>query len=139
MQVLNNLLRCQCPQIYRAGRSESDVRFRGKRAWWTTGFDVTVKDTGIGMSESFLEKIHEPFSARATVLYAVTRLGQASVIGIVNRILNALVVSWKFNLRSAEGRGFPFELQFAQTREDYGITFASTSQELEKRRGSGLT
>ena len=93
--------------------------------------DVTVKDTGIGMSESFLEKIHEPFS-REQQFSTGYQTGTGLGIGIVNRILSALDSRLDIQSTLGEGSRFTFGLQFVQTREA-AESPSSTSQEAEKR------
>ena len=85
--------------------------------------DVTVKDTGIGMSESFLEKIHEPFS-REQQFSTGYQTGTGLGIGIVNRILSALDSQLDIQSTLGGGSRFTFGLHFVQTRE-VTETFAS--------------
>ena len=128
MQVLNNLL--SNARKY-TEQGEVKVMFDFEETEHGGQLDVTVKDTGIGMSESFLEKIHEPFS-REQQFSIGYQVGTGLGIGIVNRILNAL--GSQLDIQSSLGGGsrFSFGLQFAQTRE-VTETFASTSQQLEKQ------
>ena len=128
MQVLNNLL--SNARKY-TEQGEVKVMFDFEETEHGGQLDVTVKDTGIGMSESFLEKIHEPFS-REQQFSTGYQVGTGLGIGIVNRILNAL--GSQLDIQSSLGAGsrFSFGLQFAQARE-VTETFASTSQQLEKQ------
>ena len=128
MQVLNNLL--SNARKY-TEQGEVKVMFDFEESDLGGQLDITVKDTGIGMSESFLEKTHEPFS-REQQFSTGYQVGTGLGIGIVNRILNAL--GSQLDIQSSLGGGsrFSFGLQFAQTRE-VTETFASTSQQLEKQ------
>ena len=128
MQVLNNLL--SNARKY-TEQGEVKVMFDFEETEHGGQLDVTVKDTGIGMSESFLEKIHEPFS-REQQFSTGYQVGTGLGIGIVNRILNAL--GSQLDIQSSLGGGsrFSFGLQFAQTRE-VTETFTSSSQQLEKQ------
>ena len=128
MQVLNNLL--SNARKY-TEHGEVKVMFDFEESDLGGQLDITVKDTGIGMSESFLEKIHEPFS-REQQFSTGYQVGTGLGIGIVNRILNAL--GSQLDIQSSLGGGsrFSFGLQFAQARE-VTETFASSSQQLEKQ------
>jgi len=128
MQVLNNLL--SNARKY-TEQGEVKVMFDFEESEHGGRLDVTVKDTGIGMSESFLEKIHEPFS-REQQFSTGYQTGTGLGIGIVNRILNALDSRLDIQSTLGEGSRFTFGLQFVQTREAADSP-SSTSQEAEKR------
>ena len=128
MQVLNNLL--SNARKY-TEQGEVKVMFDFEETEHGGRLDVTVKDTGIGMSESFLEKIHEPFS-REQQFSTGYQTGTGLGIGIVNRILSALDSRLDIQSTLGEGSRFTFGLQFVQTREA-AESPSSTSQAAEER------
>lgn len=90
---------------------------------------LTVADEGIGIAESDLGQIFEPFFSKKTLGRSGTGLGMAVVWGAVQDHRGYI------NVSTAEGRGTLFELYFPATRDELGETLASDS--LDDYRGDG--
>lgn len=90
---------------------------------------LTVADEGIGIPESDLEQIFEPFFSKKTLGRSGTGLGMAVVWGAVQDHLGYITVS------TAEDRGTLFELYFPATQDKLGSALASDS--LDDYQGSG--
>ncbi len=90
---------------------------------------LTVADEGIGIPESDLGQIFEPFFSKKTLGRSGTGLGMAVVWGAVQDHQGYI------NVSTAEGRGTLFELYFPATRDELGKPLASDS--LDDFRGSG--
>ena len=92
---------------------------------------LTVADEGIGIPESDLEHIFEPFFSKKTLGRSGTGLGMAVVWGAVQDHQGYI------NVSTAEGRGTLFELYFPATRDELGKPLAIDN--LDDYRGSGQT
>ena len=79
----------------------------------TVTYRWTISDTGIGMSEEFLEHIFDPFTQENTdarSVYQGTGLGMAIVKGLVERMGGHIQVSSRVNLGSTFVVTLPFEI-----------------------------
>ena len=79
----------------------------------TIRHDVTVEDTGIGMSKEFLEKIYEPFTqadhgARST--YMGTGLGMPIVKSLLDRIGGTIHISSELGVGTTVTLSIPFKI-----------------------------
>ena len=92
---------------------------------------LTVADEGIGIPESDLEQIFEPFFSKKALGRSGTGLGMAVVWGAVQDHQGYI------NVSTAEGRGTLFELYFPATRDELGKPLAIDN--LDDYRGSGQT
>jgi GAF domain-containing protein len=101
-EVLTNLILNAVDALPRGGEIRIGTRERGDRV------EVSVADTGIGMSESIRRRIFEPFFS--TKGPSGTGLGLAMVYGIVSRHSGEILVN------SAEGAGSTFTLRLPAGR-----------------------
>ena len=79
----------------------------------TVTYRWTISDTGIGMSEAFLEHIFDPFTQENTdarSVYQGTGLGMAIVKGLVEQMGGHIQVSSRVNLGSTFVVTIPFEI-----------------------------
>ena len=79
----------------------------------TVTYRWTISDTGIGMSEAFLEHIFDPFTQENTdarSVYQGTGLGMAIVKGLVERMGGHIQVSSRVNVGSTFVVTLPFEI-----------------------------
>ena len=79
----------------------------------TVTYRWTISDTGIGMSEAFLEHIFDPFTQENTdarSVYQGTGLGMAIVKGLVERMGGHIQVSSRVNVGSTFVVTLPFEM-----------------------------
>ena len=79
----------------------------------TVTYRWTISDTGIGMSEEFLEHIFDPFTQENTdarSVYQGTGLGMAIVKGLVERMGGHIQVSSRVNVGSTFVVTLPFEI-----------------------------
>jgi CheY-like chemotaxis protein len=101
-EVLTNLILNAVDALPRGGQIRIGARARGDRV------EVTVADTGLGMSESTRRRIFEPFFS--TKGPSGTGLGLAMVYGIVSRHGGEILVN------SAEGAGSTFTIRLPAGR-----------------------
>ena len=97
----------QCPE-----RTEKTVTYR-----WT------ITDTGIGMRESFLQHIYDPFTqenADARSVYQGTGLGMAIVKGLVDQMRGSIQVSSTVGVGSTFVITLPFAVAEPVRPEDSG-------------------
>ena len=79
----------------------------------TVTYRWTISDTGIGMSEAFLEHIFDPFTQENTdarSVYQGTGLGMAIVKGLVEQMGGHIQVSSRVNVGSTFVVTLPFEI-----------------------------
>ena len=79
----------------------------------TVTYRWTISDTGIGMSEAFLEHIFDPFTQENTdarSVYQGTGLGMAIVKGLVEQMGGHIQVSSRVNVGSTFVVTLPFEM-----------------------------
>ncbi len=79
----------------------------------TVTYRWTISDTGIGMSEAFLEHIFDPFTQESTdarSVYQGTGLGMAIVKGLVEQMGGHIQVSSRVNVGSTFVVTLPFEI-----------------------------
>ena len=79
----------------------------------TVTYRWTISDTGIGMSEAFLEHIFDPFTQENTdarSVYQGTGLGMAIVKGLVEQMGGQIQVSSRVNVGSTFVVTLPFEI-----------------------------
>ena len=79
----------------------------------TVSYRWTISDTGIGMSQAFLEHIFDPFTqenADARSVYQGTGLGMAIVKGLVDRMHGTIEVSSTLDVGSTFVITIPFEI-----------------------------
>jgi len=114
MQVFNNLM-SNAKKYTESGQVKVDLNClrQGDRAL----LEVVVADTGIGMSEDFLQKIDEPFS-REQQSVALPQVGTGLGIGIINRILSALGSRLEIESTLGKGSRFSFSVEFDQIRQE---------------------
>ena len=79
----------------------------------TVTYRWTISDTGIGMSDAFLEHIFDPFTQESTdarSVYQGTGLGMAIVKGLVEQMGGHIQVSSRVNVGSTFVVTLPFEI-----------------------------
>jgi len=92
---------------------------------------VSVSDTGVGMSDTDMERIFEPFYTKKKLGRSGTGLGMAVVWGTV-KDHNGYI-----DIQSSEGKGSTFTLYFPVTRE--GLAEDKSLLPIEKYQGKGET
>ena len=98
------------------GRIDTKFRFLGKENQTVT-YQWSISDTGIGMSQEFLEHIFEPFAQEhsdARSIYKGTGLGMSIVKSLVNEMNGTIEV---FSVEN-EGSTFTITLPFEIAEED---------------------
>ena len=97
-----------------AVKGEKHVRYR-----------FTVRDTGIGMSEDFLNRAFEPFTQENTAMHIEgTGLGLSIVKGLVEQMGGTISVESRVN----QGAAFRVELEFEAAESTESISKSRASQ-----------
>lgn len=114
MQVFNNLM-SNAKKYTESGQVKVDLRClkQGDRA----SLEVVLVDTGIGMSQDFLQRIDEPFS-REQQSVTEPQVGTGLGIGIINRILSAFDAQLMIESTLGKGSTFSFSVQFERIRQE---------------------
>ena len=102
-----------CIKYNKVGGSITTLFQMVKKDEKTVTYRWTISDTGIGMSEEFLEHIFDPFTQENTdarSVYQGTGLGMAIVKGLVERMGGHIQVSSRVNVGSTFVVTLPFEI-----------------------------
>ena len=102
-----------CIKYNRVGGSISTLFQVAEKNGSTVTYRWTISDTGIGMSQAFLEHIFDPFTqenADARSVYQGTGLGMAIVKGLVDRMHGTIQVSSIPDVGSTFVITIPFEI-----------------------------
>ncbi len=119
-QVLNNLLSNAFKYSREGDRIHLELRQAARRE--SRGqYQIIVEDTGVGMSESFLERLFEPF-ARETVFAPTkatgTGLGMPIVKGLVQQMSGEITVQSKLGKGSRFVVSLPLQIVDAPAVEE---------------------
>ncbi len=119
-QVLNNLLSNAFKYSREGDRIHLELRQAARRE--SRGqYQIIVEDTGVGMSESFLERLFEPF-ARETVFAPTkatgTGLGMSIVKGLVQQMSGEITVQSKLGEGSRFVVSLPLQIVDAPAVEE---------------------
>lgn len=119
-QVLNNLLSNAFKYSREGDRIHLELRQAARRE--SRGqYQIVVEDTGVGMSESFLERLFEPF-ARETVFAPTkatgTGLGMPIVKGLVQQMSGEITVQSKLGEGSRFVVSLPLQIVDAPAVEE---------------------
>ncbi len=96
-------------------------------------FTFTIKDTGIGMSEKYMEHIFEPFSQEksdARSIYKGTGLGMSIVKNLVDLMHGSIMVESKIN----EGTTFTVKIPFKVSYEEYVEVIKDTNVDISGKK-----
>lgn len=119
-EVLTNLILNAVDALPRGGQIRIATRERGERV------EVSVADTGVGMSESVRRRIFEPFFS--TKGPSGTGLGLAMVYGIVSRHGGEILVD------TAEGAGSTFTIRLPVGRPPPALVTRAPTVDVESVR-----
>lgn len=95
--------------------------FEGKESENTVPFTVTVRDTGIGMSEEFLQSIYEPFTQAhydARSVYQGTGLGMPIVKNLIDRMGGTISIESKVQVGTTVRVTLPLQIGQAETERE---------------------
>lgn len=129
-QILMNLLSNALKFTKQGGQIRVDIREKKR----TNGFSYlqfTVKDTGIGMSEAFKEKIFQPFEQEAPG-NARNNVGSGLGLSIVYNLAQLMGGSIEVDSRKNEGTSFSVTVPFELVSDDAEKEWERKRQELLK-------
>lgn len=117
-QILMNLLSNALKFTLEGGRIWMEIREQ-RRANGFILIEITVKDTGIGMSEKFQERLFQPFEQETTER-ARNNVGSGLGLSIVNNLVQ--LMGGTIHVESKQGKGscFTVVLPFEVDGEDEG-------------------
>lgn len=124
-QILNNLISNAIK--YSEGGAEIDVSVRQYDFQQHSKYQFVVEDTGIGMSESFLEHIFDPY-ARETHFSARTVTGTGLGMPIVKSLVQQM--SGEITVESTLGKGSRFTVTIPMTAVE-GETPEAVQEEVQ--------
>ena len=111
-QIFLNIF-ANCIKYNKVGGSVTELLQCTSQTEKTVTYRCTISDTGIGMSEEFLQHIFDPFTQANTdarSVYQGTGLGMAIVKGLVERMHGSIEVSSTLGVGSTFVIPFPFEI-----------------------------
>ena len=114
MNIISNAIKYTNP----GGRVDIWVNILGFNADNTVSLELVVKDTGIGMSKEFLEKIYEPFErSQSSTNSGIqgTGLGMSIVKQLIDLMHGTISISSELGVGTTVVTGFTFRLAQAET------------------------
>ena len=114
----------------------SIVRDSVDEAAHTVSYKCVITDTGIGMSEEYLEHIFEPFSQEksgARTVYRGTGLGMSIVKTLVDQMNGTIEVKSEVNIGTSVTVTIPFDIADSACAECDDIDYTADVQEINGR------
>ncbi len=130
MNIISNAIKYTNP----GGRVDIWVNILGFNADNTVSLELVVKDTGIGMSKEFLEKIYEPFErSQSSTVSGIqgTGLGMSIVKQLIDLMHGTISISSELGAGTTVIAKFTFRLAQAETFDTAEETSGDKVRSLE--------
>ena len=116
LRVLLNLLSNACKFTPAEGEVRVTLRETGEAGPEEAAYEISVKDTGIGMTEEFVENVYEAFERERSSTIS-RKEGTGLGMAITKKIVDAMNGSIEINTAPNEGTEFRICLRFRKAAE----------------------